>query len=286
MMKDLETIMKKYYLWQIWTNLDNYLEEGIPIDDIIELGEPYDGCFVEHCTYLLDNDADANRLFEKTKDWLKPKLADYPMEVAETLEEYVEHGVNKETAKAWLEANIRDEDFIKHAEYFADFGIDVTGNHVTAYFASKEFLDAWEGVIYYKTPNGVTAEDVVNYYGIAEIWKTITQKYPEGAILSGRHYDFPSFIIDYAEEGADIDLLAEKVLEYFDGYPEDEEKLFALATLVENGSEKVDPNKIINSLTYSAFKKKDWESMQEVKRLFYITLKDYADDAHLIRIAP
>ena len=148
-------------------------------------------------------------------------------------------------------------------------------SHISDYLRGKGLIEAWDD-IYHGIPPKVTPEEFVECFDIDEIdyaFRHIGSEYSSGLAL---------FIEEYAEVG-DIELLAQKVLQSY-GYPEDEDKLIALATLVEKGSEIIDPNKIIDALTYEAYSYKDMQSIVVVNQLFYDKLQETADEEHLAKL--
>lgn len=270
--KNLRNLDKK----EIWICIDAILDSGISMDELLDCDEPYDGYFSSHYKKLLSRGATPMKLFELNEEWYR-LMTSRPRELVEVFSTYVDYGLDAEFAKDWLEANLRGEYFVTMADYFEPLGIDPK-KHKTEYLERYCFGIVWEDIAFDNLPTDIiTPNDAVEFYSADSILKEIAK-------FSGNtNESFERFVKTFNLKGGDIDLLAEKILVAY-GYPEEEEKLASLATLLYYGASNIDANSIIDALTYKAYSYKDKRSIKKVNKYFYDRLQGYADEAHLKKI--
>lgn len=257
----------------IWQHIEDILESGFQIDEILDLGEPCCGYFSSHLKEILDLGANPIKLFYLIEDQFPQ---DDPLEVIKTLTVFLKHGLERKVIARWIRTNFKKEDIVLYGKYLLDFGINPE-RYKKYYLESKGFVKIWDEIVFGDPPDTIKPDDVIRFFSLGEVEKAFTG-------LIGIEYNGTSiFIKEFKDAGGTIDFLADKALREY-GYTEDEEKLSFLATLVREGSTLIDPNRIIDSLTYRAYAYNDPISIGRVNAFFHRELQGYADEKHLAKL--
>ncbi len=273
--KVIREILEQKDLREIWLFVDDILESGLTIEEIINYGEPYDGYFVDQYEAILELGADPMKLFRLNEKWYKVMMG-RSKEVAQIISVYVKYGLDLSFATEWIKKNIPGRDIVKYADSFRIFNIHPE-EYKQAYLYYRPFLAVWDDIVYGDVPSLITPNDIICYYSIKNI-------YMECILTNEIAYSgFERFVKEFAKLGGDLNLLASKFLDAY-GYPEDDGKLMALASLAKYGATNVDANKIIDSLTYKAYTYKDKFSKQAVNECIREMLDGIADRPHLNKL--
>lgn len=275
-------------LREIWLYVDDIISSGIDIDEVLELGEPYPGYFDEHSETILNLGADPLKLFKSNEAWYKVQTS-RPQDLAEKFAIYIKYGLDPCIIVEWCKIYIEPYRFIVFADEFKALGLDPR-DYIPEYLKRFCFSLVWDNLVYDESPYLITPDSVVSFYAFETIERSVkradnaSRNRDRGAFAGSKCYGgLPRFIEEFVKLGGTIDLLADKILDHY-GYPEDEDKLAALAHLVKFGATKVDANKIIDSLSYKAYAYKDKRSIAKVNKYFCDVLEGHADSAHLVKI--
>lgn len=272
MIKDeIREMLSRRDLREIYLYIEDVLDSGFTVDEIIEMGEPYDGYFMEHAEKLLSLGATPTKLF-KINEHRHYALVDQPKELIPYLMVYLKYGIDPEYVTAWIEENVRKKDIVKYSDAFRGLGIKPE-KFIKEYLKQKSFKEVWDDILFGNLPDIINPNDAIDFYDIREI----EHQFKHTSTCE-------NFIKHFVRVGGSVQKLAKKYLETFKGYPEDESRLITMATLSYYGATNIDPNKIIDALTHRAYSYKDQSSMEAVNAYIYEKLKDKADETHLAKL--
>ena len=269
---DRQKLVESMSLTDVWADIDAIVDSDININYILSLGEPYPYYFAKQYEKILSLGADPVRLFHYNEEYYKMQTS-MVKDLAYALSVYADCGLGYDFAKQWILDNIPAENIVPNSVYLEPFGINPR-DYVDTYLehdyaASALSLDS--------LPYPVTPDDVVRHFSIREL------KYIYAEIGGFRYDGFGAFVDNFAEAGGDIDLLVDKFLKEL-GYPEEKESLAALAIMKHHGTDLVDANKIVDTLTFDAFVYKDQATIKKVKLWFLDMLIDHIDTQRLTEL--
>lgn len=255
----------------IWLNVEDVLKAGVTADELLDLGEPYGGYFVERAETILSLGASPKKLFDINEGYYV-FITNQPKELIPELSKYVEYGLDPEFIIDWVKIHVSALGIVENAEGFRSLGIHPE-DYIQAYLDYFNFGCLWDEVMFGNLPNIISLKDVIEYYTVKEIEKQ----------FHGSHYGCEKFIKEYKKVGGDINVLARKFLVHY-GYPEDEYVLMILALLLQNGAIRIEADRIIDALTYQAYIYKDSASIKATNERFREILKGHVGTARLAKL--
>lgn len=270
--EEITGILARKSVREIWLDVEDLLDSSFTIDELLELGEPYGGYFEDDCERLLSLGATPTKLFKINEHWYK-QMVYQPKELAPHLMVYVKYGIDPEYIKKWIRNNVQKSFIVKYADDFRALGLQPE-KYVKAYFEWHSIRTVWDNLVFKKSPSIIKPDDIIGYYSIKDIESLFDDKPYSGC---------EGFIKEFIKAGGSVKKIAKKYLDAC-GYPEDEFRLCILATLSCYGANIIDPNKLIDALTYKAYIYKDQASIGAVNAYILEKLEGRADDAHLAKL--
>lgn len=197
--QELQEYLSHTNIREIWIDYEDLLSCGLTIDELIDLGEPYELFFADHYKELLDQGADPEKLFKLNEPWYRFR-AEWPIDLAEIFMVYAKHGLDVKKIRQWFKDNIYHGYFVAYSDVFSIFGINPK-KYVKPYLYRFGFGDAWNEAVYGENPV-VSPEAIVKYFSLDDI---------------ERHFrcvgsNLLQFIDEYFEINGDPELLFNKFL--------------------------------------------------------------------------